>query len=197
MREDLRQPRVRAPRPDRKGFTLVELVMVVALIGIVAAMAIPRMNTSAMHADAAARNIRGAIQVAQRTAVMRQYDVIVSIDADAGALRVVEDRNDNSAVDVGERTTWIRLDNGVAFATPPAPVGLATGPKGAVMLSQPRNIDGLPSVIFRRNGAASSDAELFIRGPRGRDADFRAVTITRATGRADWFRRGDHWRAAS
>jgi prepilin-type N-terminal cleavage/methylation domain-containing protein len=178
----------------RDGYTIVELLMVVVIIGIVTASALPRLNTSGMRVDAAARDVRGTIQVAQRTAVMRQYDVIVSIDAPNNALRVVEDRNNNASIDNGERVRWVHLEPGNVFDTPPAGVNAAGGALSSMRLSQPRTIGGLPSIIFRRHGAASSDAEIFIQGSGGRDTDFRAVTVVQATGRAEWYRRNGSWK---
>lgn len=194
MRDSRQHHRTSIRRGSGGGFTLVEILIVVVIIGIVAATAVPRLDTSGMRADAAARGVRGAIQVAQRTAVMRQFDVILSIDVANRAVRVVEDRNNNAAVDDGERTTWVRLDEATRFATPPAPVGVAGGDPGAVMLSQPRTIGGLPSIIFRRNGAASSDAEIFLQGATGRGESLRAITVVRATGRAEWYRRDGSWK---
>jgi len=194
MRDRRQFGRVNVRRRRRDGYTLVELLMVVAVIGIVTAMAVPRLNTGGMRADAAVRDVRGAIQVAHRTAVMRQFDVIVSVDAANDALRVVEDRNNNASIDAGERVRWVHLEAGNTFETPPAGVAAAGGALSAMRLSQPRTIGGLPSVIFRRHGAASSDAEIFIRGPGQTDTDFRAVTVVQATGRAEWYRRDGSWK---
>ena len=159
--------------------------MVVVIIGLLAGFAVPRLDTAGMRSDAAARQVRGALQLAQRTAVMRQFDVIVSVDVANGGVRVTEDRNNNSQVDAGERTTWHHLEDGQRFRAPPTPLDGSTA--SAVNLSLPRTVGGLPSVIFRRNGAASSSMEIYLAG-RDSTASSRAVTVTQATGRTEWLR---------
>jgi hypothetical protein len=58
--------------------------------------------------------------------------------------------------------------------------------------------DGMPTVIFRRDGAASSDLEVYVVSSRALPDDFRAIQVVQSTGRTDWFRYlNDHWKAGS
>ena len=171
--------------------------MVLAIFGVMAALAIPRLNTRGFHADAAARSVRGTLQVAQRTAVARQYDVIVSFDVATSAMRVTEDRNTNGNIDGGERTSWHTLDGGPAFVTPRSALAGFSG-DGAIVIPRVRTIGGLPSVIFRRNGAASSELAVYMAGLAGDTTSLRAITMEQATGRTRWFRYLDGaWKPAS
>ena len=57
---------------DRKGFTLIELVMVLILIGIIAVVAIPRLSdVTATNAGAFAKKLRADMRYAQDLAMTR------------------------------------------------------------------------------------------------------------------------------
>ena len=70
--------------------------------------------------------------------------------------------------------------------------GIGGAVSGAVVGDNLSTIDGLPSVIFRRDGAASSAVQAYITAGRanGRREEFRAIVVTRATGRTEAWRRG-------
>src|SRR6185312_9450554 len=88
--------------PNRWAFTVIELMIVLAIIGIIAAFAYPKVNFTQFRVDAAARTVRVALQNAERLAVTRQYDVVVSFDTTNRRIRVLEDNNNNATVDAGE-----------------------------------------------------------------------------------------------
>lgn len=188
-------PAVRPPRrpPARgapRGHTMVELVLVMTIGAVLAAMVTPRVNRAAYDADAGARVVRGALQTAQRLAVAQQCDVVVGFDTAGKRLRVLEDRNGNGQFDatpVAERVTWRPLEPAVRFASPPERVGggVATG----ALTSITRRVDLLPSLVFRRDGAASENGEAYVRVVRGETTEWRAVSVQRATGRVEWWAR--------
>lgn len=182
-------------RSPRYGFTLLEIMIVVSLMAIVGAMALPRLRISSFQADAGLRALQATLQQAQRSAVVRQTDVMVSFDTAGRRVRVVFDANGNRSYDVGEEIHWHPLEDGVRFATPPSGVQTAGGTpvagSGVVIR------DNYPTVFYHRDGALSSEVELFIRSARPDVRDFRALHVRQSTGRVQIYQyTGSAWQAA-
>jgi prepilin-type N-terminal cleavage/methylation domain-containing protein len=181
-------------RRPMRGFTVTELTLVLVIVGIVSAIALPNIDYRRYRADAATHTLRGTLQHAQRLSIVRQYDVLVLFDLDGRRLRIVEDVNNNRIADSTERVAVRPIEEGITFIVP------STGVNGSV--SSPivganlREIDGLPSITFHRNGSASSDLELYLSAHSADGTDIRAVTITQSTGRAEGHRLlGTTWSA--
>lgn len=162
-------------------------MVVVTILGVIAGMAIPRVNISGYRSDAAAQQVRSVFQTAQRTSLTRQYDVIVSVDTVKGGLRIAEDVNNSGSIEVSEWRFWRPPGEGNRFATPPKGVNVAS-PSAAVVGGSLKQVDGLPSVIFHRDGSTSSDCEIYMVSRYKDRTDFRAITLTRATGRSELYR---------
>jgi prepilin-type N-terminal cleavage/methylation domain-containing protein len=172
----------------RAGFTITELVVVMAMLAIVAAMGLPRMNNVRYKADAAAQLARTLLQNAQREAITRQSNVIFSIDTATNRFRYVQDYNNNDTLNTTDRVVWRRLEEGARFARPTmGRVGggtLAAAYTGTAL----RTVSSLPGVIYRRDGSASSDLEIYMTVRTGVSTEYRAVAIAPATGRVDIYR---------
>jgi prepilin-type N-terminal cleavage/methylation domain-containing protein len=181
-------------RRTKRGFTLVELLMVIVLIGIVATWALPRFSIARFRADAAGRLVRTLVQVARRNAITRQSDVIFSVDVANSRVRVVQDFNNNDTLNIGDLTTYRALEEGAKFVTPTWPGPNGTTPSAAFSGPSLRTIGGLPGVVFRRDGAASSDFELYTSVRDNVKTEYRAVTLTGSSGRAEfWKWNGTVW----
>ncbi len=172
---------------NRTGFTMIEIVIVLVLMSVVATLAIPKINLSQFRADAAAQQVRSVLQTAQRTSLTRQYDVIVSVDTSQFGLRIAEDSSNDGSIQLGEWKFWRPTGEGNAFATPPKGVS-GSSVSASVVGSSLRVVDAMPSVIFHRDGSATSDAEIYVSSTHRGRTDFRAITLTRATGRTELYR---------
>jgi prepilin-type N-terminal cleavage/methylation domain-containing protein len=179
------------------GFTIIELMLVIAVVGILAMLAYPKVNFTQFQMDSGARVVRSTLQTAQRLAVTRQYDMVVSFDLATHRMRVLEDRNNDNVADAGERITWRAFDDSIHFATPPAALDGGVAP-AAVTGPGVIELDGMPSVIFRRDGAASTELDIYLSSRRAQSNDYRGVHLVRATSRTEWFRYIDgKWKQAS
>lgn len=175
----------------RSGFSMLELTVTIVIIGMMAAMALPKMDLARMRSDAVLRQISMICVQAQRTALAKQYNVLVAFDVANGRVRFVEDKNNSNTFDAGDRDTWTTLDPDVEFTSAPAALEGSTQP---VTFARPRLLDGLPMVVFRRNGAASSDGVVFVTAKPSDPGATRGLTITQSTGRAEGFKwNGANW----
>ncbi len=167
------------------GFTLIEIVIVMVMMGAMLALAIPRLNLQRYRTDAAVQGLRSVLMQAQRTALVRQYDVVISIDTAHHALQWWEDANNDGIIESNEHTRTYPLNDAVRFAIPP--IGVDSVVHSSVVGAHLGVLNGLPTVTFHRDGAATTSLELYIAGPADNGVTYRAVLLTQGTGRTDWY----------
>ena len=177
----------RSIKRPRAGFSMVEIIIVLVMMAVIAAMAIPKLNLSQFRADAAAQQVRSVFQTAQRTSLTRQFDVIVSVDTAQFGLRIAEDLNNDGTIQVSEWKFWRPTGEGNKFAIPPKGLNASTV-TSSVIGAQLKIIDGMKSVIFHRDGSTSTDAEIYVQSEYKGRTDYRAISVTRATGRTELYR---------
>ena len=170
------------------GFTVIELLMVMGTMGVLTAVALPKIDVSRYRAIASMQAIGTTLLAAQRLAVSRQHNVIVSFDQTASALIVHQDANNDNLVNGGELVRRIPLGERIVFGRASTPAHAL----GASPINFTKQIGGRPAVIFRRNGSASEHGSLYVTTRHaamqgGRPQDTRLLEIERATGRTSWY----------
>jgi prepilin-type N-terminal cleavage/methylation domain-containing protein len=181
-----------SPIDPRRGLTLIEMMMVIALMGLVLGIALPRVNIEGGRVNATIRSLTAALAVAQRLAVTEQHNVIVAFDSASGRIRVHSDDNNNGVMDSGERVTSTPLGEGVIFGRGAVPaLTYTTGSSGGDTFNFTRTSTGYPAIIFRRDGSASENGGFYlttIRGAASGNTSWsRAAEIIRSSGRALWY----------
>jgi prepilin-type N-terminal cleavage/methylation domain-containing protein len=185
------------PIPDDRGFSTLEVLLVVAIMGVLAVIALPRIDLYRIQANSAIQIMSTTMVAAQREALTKQHDLILTFDVTNRRMRLIWDANSNSIIDADERSRSVPLDDRIRFGLGGAPARAF----GAAPVNFTRTINGLPALIFHRNGSASGIGGFYVTSSRAVldgtakwNRDTRAVEIVRATGRTEWFKyNGTAW----
>jgi hypothetical protein len=111
--------------------------------------------------------------------------MIVSFDVPGNRVLLIDDLNNNGATDPGEKVMVRPLEDFIRFAVPPAAIG--GGTVAAVAGAKLQTLGGYPSIIFHRDGATSSDAQIYITSSRPNATDFKGLSVTQSTGHVDYY----------
>jgi type II secretory pathway pseudopilin PulG len=165
---------------------MAEMMVVIVIIGIAAALTVPKLDSSGRQAAAAGQVAGVTLVAAQRAAVARQHDVVVAVDVPGRALRVHYDSDGNGRINGSEIVRRERIGDGAVFGRGSAPAWLP----GAAAVSFTGRQDGMPALTFHRSGSASEEGGFYVTSARaqagGPATHARAVVVDRATGRPGW-----------
>ena len=103
-----------------KGFTLVELMVVVAITAIIAGFTVAEINSTSYKLKSAARTLRAKMQKAKLLAVKENCNVYVDFDLDGGGTidsfyTLWRDLNNNGTYDAPELIETVTLPNNISF----------------------------------------------------------------------------------
>lgn len=103
-----------------KGFTLIELMVVLAILAIIAFIAVPNFSTFIRdnRIESQAEEFNALLQYARSESVIRKIDTLVQIDAGAGDITVLSGGNNGTVI----RTSTLDL-NGIDFSTSANQIG--------------------------------------------------------------------------
>ncbi len=102
--------------PERAlGFTILEMIVVLALLVIVAGFAAPFLSPDKFRMDAAVLEVSTALHSAQRKGVLRGHHVIVVFDTTGRRVTVHMDANNDGILQGSEGLTVLELEAGVTF----------------------------------------------------------------------------------
>ncbi|MEK0430218.1 MAG: hypothetical protein RL139_22 [Gemmatimonadota bacterium] len=193
----------RASRRGRfPGFSFLELVFVIVLIGLAARAFFVRFNYWRYRMDGNVALVQNAILAAQQTAIQRNVQVQVMIDASAHRVRILQDYNTNGIMDAGDTVIYRPLIDGARFAAPGSTLdGVAasfvTGPgmRETGNTLQRAFLITPSGQVSPSSGAGAGDVVVYLGSPRGLTTDERAVQVIGATTRAIfWSRASGRWR---
>lgn len=167
-----------------RGFSLVELLYVMLLMGVVMAIAAPRIDIGRFPVDVGVLETQMVVSASRGKAILLQHDIVITFDADGARLQVLHDANNNGTPDTGEERVTVQLGDEVALGRGGAEP--FHGASEAVTFT--KRSAGLPALKFHRNGAASEEGTVYLTSRRSAVSgsypqDSRALVIERSTGR--------------
>lgn len=173
----------------RPGFTIVELLIVLAVVGVMTALAMPSLGSGKTRAESGVQVVVSSLLQAQRMAVTSQRNTVVAFDSARGLIRIHQDLDNDGRIESGERQLLVELGEDLVFGVGPA--SPRSGETGPVTFDGEQ--DGLPAVTFMRNGGMTQAGAVYVTTAESVDrperaGDARLITVERATGRTSWFR---------
>lgn len=175
------------PKHVTGGFSLVEVILLLSVVAVFAAAAVPRLPAADSQMDAGLRHAAVALNAVQREALVRQHNMIVSLDTALLRFDVHYDSNNNQRPDSGELRRVIELHNGVRFGVGGTPELRRRPPTSFSVHADLKKA----AFVFHRDGSASEEGTIYLTSNgtmRSQEKEHtRALHISRASSRVDCF----------
>ncbi|MDQ7008204.1 MAG: GspH/FimT family pseudopilin [Acidobacteriota bacterium] len=173
--------------PSERGFSLVEMLAVLAIVGLTAAIGVYTIDLAGWRASSAASDVARRIELARSRAVFEQNDYRVIFDTASNSYRVHDDENSNGSIDadISESVTTYHLSTqgaGTVFGYPAGTKGI----DGADITAAISFSGSAPVLTFDPLGSANAGVIYLIPTAdldRADPANMRAISINQATGR--------------
>ena len=161
------------------GFTLVELLYVLVIVGILAGVAAPLLDVDRFRMNSAVIEVGTELMAAQRAAILRGHNIVVTMDQAGNRLRVHTDANNDGMIQGTESWKVLELPEGVTFGLVEAPKLSQFQPPFTFKKKQ----GTYPAVTFHRNGSASERGIIYLTAIDGgaKAENARAVEVIRST----------------
>ena len=177
----------------RRAFTMIELVIVVGVVAILAAIALPNISFSRMIMDSSAATVQNSIVATQAQVVQHNYPYILSFCFLRSQYRMVGDANSDGKYNSGESINWRTLPENMKFVIPPSTIDgatpwYATGP-GLHYINSSVCGTTSPTLNLYPNGSTSGDVVIYVgSGKSGRLQDYRALQVYGSTSKVYMWR---------